>query len=1132
MDVNNLLDIFSSHPTCQKLIDTLSDIDKKEHIYISGLKGSSKSILFSNVVRKSNNCHLVILPDKEQAYYFANDVIQCIESSRVFVFPSSYKHPGQNTVIDQSAIIQRSEILNFFSQQSEHYSVVVTYPEAFAEKVIATNILSKNTLTINKGEKYNIQFIRELLEEYGFQRSDFVYEPGQYSIRGSIVDVFSFSTRFPFRIDFLGNEVDSIRSFDIESQLSIDKLEKVHILPNIQQISPSENRVTLLEYLPSNTWLWLSDSVLIEESIHSLEEKQWQILEEDIDQTQPEVPILLHLSEYRELIKKYSILEFVLQGNQKNRNEFVFDTSPQPLFHKKFELLVSHLSENKEKGYQTIICSDSEKQLERLKAIFSSIDSGVNFEPIQAAFHEGFMDYDLKICLYTDHQIFERYQKSKFDGEVKTTSKNVLTEISDLHPGDYVVHIDHGIGIFAGIEKVEINGKWQEVIKLVYKDNDVLYVGVNSLHRISKYRGKDGEPPRVYKLGTGAWHKLKQATKKKIKDISRELISLYAKRIETQGFSFSPDTYLQQELEASFIYEDTPDQEKATKIVKQGMEGEHPADILVCGDVGFGKTEIAIRAAFKAAVDNKQTAVLVPTTILAIQHYNTFSERLKDFPVKVDYISRVRKPSEIRSILKKLETGEIDILIGTHKILGSNVKFKDLGLLIVDEEQKFGVAMKEKLKALKVNIDCISLTATPIPRTLQFSLMGARDLAILNTPPPDRFPVVTEVYTFDDQIIRQGILNEMARGGQVFFIHNRVHDIYELEKKLKNIVPEARFVVTHGQMAGEDLENNLFAFIRGDYDVLLTTSIIESGVDIPNVNTIFVMDAHHFGLSDLHQLRGRVGRSNRKAFCYLLIPSVHSLTSQAKRRLKAIEENSDLGSGFNISMLDLDIRGAGNLLGAEQSGFIAEIGYETYLNILNEAIQEVKEEDYRELFFSKNADSNQPEKEKINVLEQNNFVLDCQIDTDLEIMLPESYIENITERIRLYRELDGIKTEDELLAFEKMLVDRFGPIPPPAIQLMDIVRLRKLAIQLGFERISIKNEQMTIYFVSNQQSLYYQSDIFGKILSFVQKHPNIFTFKESSAKPSMYTKGIKSVKMAIETLEKILKSQSATSPVS
>ncbi len=1121
--MNQNIDIrsfYSKHPNFQKVTQIISSGNSGNY-YINGLKASAASLFIGNIAEKFTNTQLIIFPDYERASYFASDLIQFLDSTKVHFFPSSYKHPGQSTLTDSVNVLQRSEVLNFFSRKPNHYTFIVTYGEAIAEMVVAQQTITKHTLQLSKGEKIDVSFLKETLQEYGFERVDFVYEPGQYAIRGSIIDVFSFAARFPYRIDFFGNEVESIRSFDVESQLSIDSIEKIYILPNIKQVETQSNVELLSDYLPDDTIIWLFDEQQVYDSINQLNNSPWHKYSGDDESLSNEIlPNLATSEQFSTSMQKKLVFKVISNQNISDIQTIGFNVSPQSLFHKNFELLANHLIENQQAGYTNIICSENEKQLERLQNIFASVNSSVKFRVLKIGLHEGFIDHDLKICIYTDHQIFERYHRSRIEREVRHNTKRIFTEITDLHPGDYVVHVDHGIGIFGGIEKVEINGRWQEVIKLVYKDNDVLYVGVNSLHRISKYRGKDSEPPKIYKLGSGAWNKLKQTTKKKIKDISKELIALYAQRMETKGFAFSPDSYLQQELEASFMYEDTPDQEKATRLVKQAMESEHPCDILVCGDVGFGKTEIAIRAAFKAAADNKQTVVLVPTTILALQHYKTFSERLKNFPVTVDYISRTRKPSEIREIFKKVEKGEIDILIGTHKLLNSQIKYKDLGLLIIDEEQKFGVAMKEKLRALKVNIDTITLTATPIPRTLQFSLMGARDLAIINTPPPNRYPVITEVHTFNEEIIREGILNELSRGGQVFFINNRIQNIYDLQIQLKKIVPEARVVVTHGQMDGEQLENALVAFINGDYDVLLTTAIIESGIDIPNANTIFIMDAHHFGLSDLHQLRGRVGRSNKKAFCYLLVPPFSYLTPEARRRLKAIEDYSDLGSGLNIAMLDLDIRGAGNLLGSEQSGFIAEIGYETYLRILQEAVQEVKEEEFAHLFFTEKQTTNneKPEFANINNL---SYVTDCQVDTDFEIMIPESYVENITERIRLYRELDQITNEHELHQFEKQLVDRFGAIPEPVIQLMNVVRLRWLAVQLGIERITIRNEKMVIFFVSNPNSPFYQSEVFGNILKYVQQNPRIFSFKEGKEKLALNASGIKSIKMAIELLQKL-----------
>ena len=980
----------------------------------------------------------------------------------------------------------------------------------------------QNTLQLHKGEKVNIEFIVETLREYHFERVDFVYEPGQYSVRGSLVDVFSYAAKYPYRVDFFGDEVDTIRSFEIENQLSVDKFEKIQIVPDVKKFGKNELKISLFEYLPNNAIVWFSDLPFTIDRIQAMHLSPWHNNEDRYAEDEAQLsPDLVHTDEFITGLKKLSVVECSSQPYLKGSNHFQFNTTPQPAFNKNFELLVANLHENHSKEYINIICSENQKQFNRLREIFASIDKEAKFEPLNAGLHAGFIDNDIKTCIYTDHQIFERYHKYRFKQNYASSEAITISEINDLHPGDYVVHIDHGVGKFGGIEKVEIHGRWQEVIKLVYRDGDVLYVGIHSLHRISKFKSKDGEPPKIYKLGTGAWQKLKATTKSKVKDIAKDLIALYAKRKETLGFRYNPDTYLQQELEASFIYEDTPDQEKATKLVKQGMESEHPMDMLVCGDVGFGKTEIAIRAAFKAVTDGKQVAVMVPTTILAMQHFKTFSERLKQFPCTVDYISRMRKPKDLKETLKNTEVGKVDILIGTHRILGSDIKFKDLGLLIIDEEQKFGVAMKEKLKKIKLNVDTLTLTATPIPRTLQFSLMGARDLAIINTPPPNRHPILTELHTFNDDIIREGIMYEVSRGGQVFIINNRVHNIVELERLINSIVPEVKTIVAHGQMEGEKLEKIMLDFINGDYDVLIATTIIESGLDISNANTIFINEAHHFGLSDLHQLRGRVGRSNKKAFCYLLAPPMSSVTPEARRRLKAIEDFADLGSGFNIAMQDLDIRGAGNLLGGEQSGFIAEIGYETYQRILNEAIQELKENEYRDVFFNPESEKVDEEQTQTNILEKSVFVSDCQIDTDFEIMIPETFVENISERIKLYREIDSIQDESSLQQFETRLIDRFGIIPVATIELMNVVRLRWLALKLGFERISIKNNLMSLYFVSNQQSPYYQTSIFGNILTFIQKNPKIFKMKEGKDKLTMSVEGITNVLMAIKLLERL-----------
>jgi transcription-repair coupling factor (superfamily II helicase) len=1119
----DLKSLYKTHPGLIEFVNALKS-KSSSHFHLPGLTGSSLSLFSGIVANELFSIHVIIKEDKEEAAYFANDLQTILEEKQVSVFPSSYKRPGQSNVIDDSGTIQRTELLNNINQGIQGKShFIITYPEALAEKVVSGSKLAENTIHIKKGEKISIEFLKDTLKEYKFERVDFVYEPGQYSLRGSIVDVFSFATKYPYRFDFFGNEIDSIRSFDIESQLSIDKFDKVQVVPDISKFGKSGSKISFIEYLPENSIIWFSNFVFIMDRIKILHKSPWHQSEDRYaDEESQMMPELIIPEELISDLKRMNIVECDNQLQFKDAVSIQFNTVPQPVFNKNFELLAKDIHDKCAQGYSCLICSENKLQFDRLREIFKSIDKEIIFSPIVAGINSGFVDHDLKVCLYTDHQIFERYHKYRIQQNFTKNEALIISELNDLHPGDYVVHIDHGVGRFGGIEKVEINGRLQEQIKLVYKDKDTLFIGIHSLHRISKFKSKDGEEPKIYKLGTGAWQKLKNTTKSKVKDIARDLINLYASRKSSSGFQFSPDTYLQQELEASFIYEDTPDQEKATKAVKKGMETEFPMDMLICGDVGFGKTEIAIRAAFKAVTDSKQVAMLVPTTILALQHFKTFQERLKDFPCTVDYISRLKKPKDQKETLKKVESGKTDIIIGTHKLLGSEVKFKDLGLLIIDEEQKFGVAMKEKLKRLKLNVDTLTLTATPIPRTLQFSLMGARDLAIINTPPPNRHPIATELHTFNDDIIREGILYEVSRGGQVFFINNRVQNIVELEKKINQIVPEIKTVVAHGQMEGAKLEKVMLDFINGNYDVLIATAIIESGLDIPNANTIFVNEAHHFGLSDLHQLRGRVGRSNKRAFCYLIAPPHSVLTPDARRRLKAIEDFSELGSGFNIAMHDLDIRGAGNLLGAEQSGFIAEIGLETYQRILNEAVQELKEGEFRDLFFNTDSQKELVSDTKTNILDERNFVSDSTIDTDLEIMIPENYIENITERIKLYRELDNIQDEENLKHFEDNLTDRFGPIPSSTIDLMNVVRLRWMAIKLGFERISIKNERMTIYFIANQKSPYYQSSTFNNILVFIQKNPRLFQMKEGKDKLSMSIENVNSVNKAIELLNKIV----------
>ncbi|MCK5694087.1 MAG: transcription-repair coupling factor, partial [Bacteroidales bacterium] len=1008
-------------------------------------------------------------------------------------------------------IITRTQTLRRLSERRVA-SFIISYAEALVESVVTRKQLGESTLEIKQGEKIDMAFLEEVLQTYDFQLVDFVYEPGQYAIRGGITDVFSYASSHPCRIDFFDDEVDSIRIFDTDTQRSLETVKKVNIIPNIQwETEMGKKRISFLEYIPQGTTLWLDNPDLVTEHIETLYSRTE--LESESEHKIDKALFLRSGKEIRSQMDLFPQLIFGIANREKALLTWHFSTSPQPAFHKNFELLTTHLKEHSEEGYSMHVLSDNEKQLERLRAIFDEIDPELQYHTVSETIHEGYTDHDLKLSFYTDHQIFERYHKFRFHDRFSKKESVSVKELIGLNPGDYVVHVDHGIGIFGGLEKIDVNGKIQEAIKLVYKDQDVLYVNIHSLHRITKYKGKDTGPPKIYKLGTGAWQKLKSNTKKKVQDIARELILLYARRKDQEGFAFSIDTYLQQELESSFIYEDTPDQLKATEDVKAGMEAIFPMDRLVCGDVGFGKTEVAIRAAFKAVTDSKQVAVLVPTTILAFQHNNTFRERLKGFPCTVDYLSRFRSPADQRKILTKLKEGKIDILIGTHKLVGKEIEFKDLGLLIIDEEQKFGVSVKEKLKQLKLNVDTLTLTATPIPRTLQFSLMGSRDLSIINTPPPNRHPIITELHSFNEEIIKEAIEYEVSRGGQVFFIHNRVQNILEIKEIIDRVAPEVRSVVVHGQMEGRKLESVMLDFMQGDYDVLIATTIVESGLDIPNANTIIINNGQNFGLSDLHQLRGRVGRSNKKAFCYIFAPPVTLLSQEARRRLKAVEEFSTLGSGFNIALQDLDIRGAGNLLGAEQSGFIADIGFDTYNRILNEAITELKETEFSEL-YDKPAD-----KEEVNTL----FLTDCHIDTDLELLFPDHYVSNIAERVELYRKLDAIKDEKGLEEYREMLLDRFGVLPAPSEELLKVVELRWLAQRTGVEKIVLKKSIQITYFVSNPESPFYRSQKFKEVIGNIQANPGIFRMREDQEKLSLRSDQVNSVEEAYQIVLRLNK---------
>ena len=1116
MKENEIISHFNNHPNLQSLTDAFSNVHQKK-IRLEGLTGSSKAFILSGIFQRTQITHIVVIPEKEDAAYFYNDLVSLLGDDAVFFFPSTYKRSVQYEQTEPANIVLRTEVLNHLAS-GKRKSIIVTYPESIMEKVISKPDLKNNTYSIKKGDKTSLEFLEEMLQEFNFIRTDFVYEPGQYSIRGSIADVFSYSADIPYRIDFFGEEVDSIRSFNTDDQLSVSILNQVSIIPNIQDFSAEQMNNSFFDFIPPSSSVWIEDTDFIKEKINNIFNQTSQ--REDSGQITDKKNIIITGNHFIEAVQEFRLVEFGRQSHFMPDLKLEFRTEPQPSFSKNFELLSEKLLSNTAEQYTTYIISESQSQIDRLRDIFTEINPGAHFVPLLINLHGGFTDHDLRIAVFTDHQIFDRYHKFRIRGYFTKRESISLKEITGINPGDYVVHIDHGIGKFGGLEKIEVNGKIQEAIKLVYRDNDILYVGIHSLHRISKYKGKDTTEPKIYKLGSGAWQKLKQATKKRVKDIAKDLVKLYAARMEAPGYSFSPDSYLQRELEASFIYEDTPDQLSTTISVKADMEAPHPMDRLVCGDVGFGKTEIAVRAAFKAATENKQSAILVPTTILAFQHYRTFTSRLKDFPCNIEYISRHKKPAEQKKILENLEQGKIDIIIGTHRLASNEVKFMDLGLLIIDEEQRFGVAVKEKLKKMRVNVDTLTLTATPIPRTLQFSLMGARDLSIINTAPPNRMPIVTELHGYNEEIIKEGIEYEVNRNGQVFFIHNRVENIRDVQASIKRICPNVKSAIVHGKMEGKDIENVMFDFIQGDYDVLIATTIIESGLDIPNANTIFINDAHHFGLSELHQLRGRVGRSNKKAFCYLLAPPLTNVTNEARRRLKAIEEFSELGSGFNIAMQDLDIRGSGNLLGGEQSGFIAEVGFETYQRILQEAMLELKESGEME----KMTDEDKEPLQEAGV-QFKPIVSDFMIDTDLEIMFTDDYVSNISERIRLYKELNEINSENDLIAFENKLKDRFGPLPYQAQSLLDIVRIKWIAIRLGIEKILLKNNLLIATFISDPESHFYKSHQFVMIMNYVNKKHKQMSMRQKESKLSLTIHNISSVKSAIQILNDILESQ-------
>jgi transcription-repair coupling factor (superfamily II helicase) len=1111
MKLTEILSAYIEAPLPAKLIALLRDRNIK-NLHAKGLIGSATALLAATVYQVLNRPMLIICENAEEARYFSGDVEQLCEGKTINFFPSSYKRSFQPETLQNQLVLERAEVLNRLNQHFSKNEWVITSAEAICEWVMSEKDLNQNTYEVKQGDAFDLEFFIEFLTEHHFERTDFVYEPGTFSIRGGIIDVFSFSNDQPYRIELNGDTIEAIRIFNPIDQLSIKKVDRFFIIPNVQK--EIKQKQSFFDYLQKETLIWWKDDALSLDQISkglnkasqfdpSKYEGTIEISYEGLTET------WMSSNDLKKAMEPFTHIGFGTRFSRKQAEVIQFSMSPQPLFHKNFKLLIENLKENTSKEYLNLVFSESSRQIERLFTIFDDLDKEIKFQPVYHGLSGGFIDHDTKTAFYTEHQIFDRFYKGKIKSGYTSNKVLTLRELRELRPGDFVTHIDHGIGKFAGLEKIEINGQLQEAVRLVYRDNDLLYVSINSLHKIAKYVGKDGAEPRMNKLGSDAWEKLKTNTKKKVKDIARDLIKLYAKRKSQKGFPFSPDNYMQVELEASFMYEDTPDQLKATIDVKKDMELAHPMDRLICGDVGFGKTEIAIRAAFKSICDSKQVAILVPTTILANQHYRTFKERLKDFPCNIDYINRFKSASEQKEVIKKLQEGKLDLVIGTHKILSKDIKFKDLGLLIIDEEQKFGVAAKEKLKALKSNVDTLTLTATPIPRTLHFSLMGARDLSIINTPPANRQPVTTEMHNYNDSIISEAISFEVERGGQVFFVHHRVKDIYEVARHLEQICPGIKVGVAHGQLEGDKLEDAMIRFIEGEYDVLVATTIIEAGLDISNANTIIINNAHMFGLSDLHQMRGRVGRSNTKAFCYLLVPSITTLTNDARRRLQAIEEFSELGSGFNVAMRDLDIRGAGNLLGGEQSGFISEIGFEMYHKILDEAIHELKEDEFAELF------KDDPDLQKIESV-------DCNLETDLEALIPDHYVRSTSERLTLYNTLASLSKDEELQQFAVQLEDRFGKVPEQVIDLINLIRLREQGKRLGLEKMILKKKQLIAYFPAENKKHYYESELFTSILSFVQQHPTWCRLKQNPNSLSLVIFEVNTIKQGMHLLQRIL----------
>ena len=1145
MDIQDIKQLYAKAPGTVALCKLLQE-NRGSNIFLQGQQASATPLLFAAVATEIKQTFLFVLQDADEAGYFYHDLTQVMGTQNVLFFPSSFKRSVKYGQRDSANEILRTEVLARVSardNQATESLLIISYPEALSELVVSKQHLDERRLSLKTGQQQiDITDIAHKLREYGFQEVDYVYEPGQYSVRGSILDVYSFSCENPFRIDFFGREIDTIRTFEVQDQLSKDKLNEIEIVPELATLTTE--RVSFLNFLPSNSVMVYKDFTYIRDVIAHVYDEGYSkqaITEQlegatEIEQKQiidelNKEKTLLSPSRFAQQAATFRTIEFGIHAGKTSSSALQKETkydiikfkiTPQPLFHKNFDLLVDSLDDYILQGYKLYILADSDKQNQRLKDIFADMDSqkakSIVFEPVNKTLHEGFADDGLKCCFFTDHQIFDRYHKYNLKSDGARAGKMALTmkELQEMEPGDFIVHVDFGIGKFGGLVRVPAGNSYQEMIRIIYQHNDKVDVSIHSLYKISKYRRSDtGEPPRLSTLGTGAWDRLKEKTKKRIKDIARDLIKLYAQRRHERGHAFSGDSYLQHELEASFLYEDTPDQSKATQDVKADMESQRPMDRLVCGDVGFGKTEVAVRAAFKSACDSKQVAVLVPTTVLAYQHYQTFKNRLKGMPVRVDYLSRARTAKQTKQVLTDLEDGKIDILIGTHKLLGKAVKWHDLGLLIIDEEQKFGVSTKEKLRKLKTNVDTLTMSATPIPRTLQFSLMGARDMSIIRTPPPNRYPIHTELATFSHEVIADAINFEMSRNGQVYFVHDRINGLQEIANLIHKYVPDCRIAIGHGQMPPEELEKVLMGFMNYDYDVLLSTTIVENGIDISNANTMIINDAHRFGLSDLHQMRGRVGRSNRKAFCYLLAPPKSSLTPEARRRLEALENFSELGSGFNLAMQDLDIRGAGNLLGAEQSGFMEDLGYETYQKILNQAVTELKNDEFQDIYAEQMAQGNDISGEE--------FVEDCAIESDLEMYFPDNYVPGSSERMLLYRELDNINDDNDLEAYRQRLIDRFGEIPHEGLELMQVVPLRRLGKRLGCEKISLKQGKMNMQFVANPESAYYQSRTFSAVINYVGNHPRRCDFKQVGTRRLLTICEIPTVEAAVSVLREMLK---------